>query len=66
MKIPTPAMTELLHAIDLNLERASKGKRDPEEMKRALKELTQGREEVRNRIGTVNIAVDLIREARNP
>ena len=66
MSIDIPHTTEEMQASARNLERASNGERDPEDMKLALKELTRAREELRQRIGTVNIAVELIRDARNP
>lgn len=41
------------------------GTRDPELMRRACERMDRMREELRKRIGTVEIAVDLIREARD-
>ena len=66
MSTNTPSTAELMQLVVKNLERASKGERDPDAMDQALKELDLGREELRKRIGTVNIAVDLIHHARNP
>lgn len=66
MSTDSPSIAELAQSIVMNLERASKGERDPDAMGQALKELDRGREELRQRIGTVNIAVDLIHHARNP
>jgi hypothetical protein len=55
------AMKELQEAVD----RLVKGERDPEAMRQACERMDQMREELRKRIGTVEIAVDLIRDARN-
>jgi hypothetical protein len=53
--IPAEDMAELEAAVaDL-----IKGVRDPEKMERAARELEEGREEVRRRIGETNIAVEL-------
>lgn len=58
------------HKIDAELESVCKelanGHRStPEEAREALEQLRLEREELRKKIGTVNIAVDLIRDARN-
>jgi hypothetical protein len=61
----TETSTEITQAVVNNIERAAKGEHDREAMAQALKELDRGREELRRKIGTVNVAVDLIRHARN-
>ena len=61
MSIDTSIMTELQEAAD----RAAKGIRDPEAMRKALRRLNATREEIRNRVGTLDVAVDLIRSARD-
>ena len=66
MSTETPSAADLVQSVIRNLERASKGERDPAAMDEALRELDRGRAELRQRIGTVNIAVDLIHHARNP
>ena len=38
---------------------------DPEKMEKAIEEMNRMREELRKRIGIVNVAVDLIRDARH-
>ncbi len=43
----------------------SKGVRDPKAAKEAAERLDRGREELRKRIGVVDMAVDLIRDARD-
>ena len=45
--------------------RAQKGVRDPELMRKACEEMDRMREELKKRIGTVDVAVDFIRDARN-
>ena len=56
---------ELIAQMQEAADRAAKGVRDPTAMDRAFKEMDRIREELRQRIGTVNVAVDLVREARN-
>ena len=52
-----------------NLENAlqwvAKGQRDPERMRKAIESLERSREETRKRTGILDVAVDLIRDARN-
>jgi hypothetical protein len=47
------------------LKRALAGARDPIELRQAREEMNRLREELRQKIGTVAVAVDLIRDARN-
>jgi hypothetical protein len=54
-------MAELQKAV----ENAMNGIRDPDAMDRAAQEMDQGREEIRQRVGEVNLAVALVREARD-
>ncbi len=56
---------KIVHDLEQTLDRAMTGARHPEEMHEARKRMNQMREELRKRIGIVNIAVDLIRDARN-
>ena len=65
MSISDPITDRLAHGIDEALARVSKGERDPEKMGKAIVEMNRMREELRKRIGIVNVAVDLIRHARN-
>jgi hypothetical protein len=58
---PTTGATNLENA----LERVATGRRDPERMRKAVESLEQSREATRKKIGVVNVAVDLIRDARN-
>ena len=57
----TDAQAELHEAIA----QLSSGKRDPEAMRKAAERMDKMREELRQKIGTVDIAVELIRDARN-
>ena len=59
--IPPEAMAELQAAID----RVLKGIRDPEAMRRAAERMDRMREELGQQIGEVELAVELIREARD-
>lgn len=45
---------------------AARGIRDPEAIRKACEEMDRMREELRKRIGTVSVAVDFVRDARNP
>ncbi len=54
------ALDELRAAID----RIIRGVHDPEAAKRALARLNFEREALRKKIGTIEVAVDLIREGR--
>lgn len=57
--------TDLVHEIQRTLQRAATGLRDPAEMRQAREEMNRMREELRQKIGIVDVAVDLIRDARN-
>lgn len=63
MSIDTTA--DLVLELQRTLERASRGVRDPAEMRQAREEMNRMREELQGVIGTVEVAVDLIRDARN-
>ncbi len=58
-------VTELDVAYSVAIERAMKGIRDPNAMEEAAREMDEGREEIRSRVGELNIAVDLLRQARD-
>ena len=60
MSIDTSIMIELQEAAD----RASKKVRDPDVMRRACARMDAAREELAMRVGTLNVAVDLIRDLR--
>jgi len=59
--IPADLMAELRVAA----ERAARGVRDPEVMRRACDRMDRMREELLRRAGELDVAVDLIREGRN-
>ncbi|HUY35765.1 MAG TPA: hypothetical protein VMV69_23680 [Pirellulales bacterium] len=61
----TDAPTDLVYELQETLARAVKGVREPEEMRQARDEMNRMREELRQKIGTVEVAVDLVRDARN-
>jgi hypothetical protein len=58
---------ETIQASELQLaaDRAARGVRDREDMLKACEEMDRIREDVKRRVGVVNAAVDLVREARN-
>jgi hypothetical protein len=59
--IPADLMSELRAATD----RAARGIRDPEIMRRAAERMDRMREDLRRRTGDLDVAVDLIREGRD-
>ena len=61
MSIDTSIMAELHDAI----ERIQKGVRDPAAMRRACEAMDREREDLRRRVGNLNVAVDLVRETRD-
>jgi hypothetical protein len=48
------------------LERVQAGVRDPVAMRQACERMDRAREELRKKIGIVDVAVEFIRDARNP
>lgn len=63
----TPDTTaEAFEELQATIVRLVQGRRDPEAMRKACERMDRMREELRARIGTVELAVDLIRDARNP
>ncbi len=65
MSIDTAISAELIAALQESLARAATGIRNPATMRKAREEMNRMREELRQKIGTVEVAVDLIRDARN-
>ena len=57
--------TDLDAEYEAAVERAMKRVRDPVAMERAAREMDEGREEIRSRLGEIEMAVDLIRDARD-
>lgn len=62
---PTTIPPELLAALQEAADNAAKGIRDPEAMKRACDRMDRMREELRQRQGEMNVAVELVRETRD-
>jgi hypothetical protein len=56
---------ELVHELQATLAEAASGIRDPEKMRKPSEEMDRLREELQQRIGTVEVAVDLIRAGRD-
>ena len=63
MRTETIISASLLDELQHRLANAANGIRDAEEMKKACEHMDWTREELRLRIGTVNVAVELIRDA---
>jgi hypothetical protein len=61
----TDTATTPRHELEESLERAAAGKRDPEKMRKAVEELERSREETRQKLGIVDVSVELIRDARD-
>ena len=66
MDTDTINTAEAKRQLDDAIERLMKGVRDPEAASRACERMDHEREELRKKIGTIEVAVDLIRDARNP
>jgi hypothetical protein len=62
---PSAIPQELLAEMQKRAERAAKGIRDHEDARRASERMDRMREELRQSAGEMDIAVALIREARN-
>ena len=65
MSLSNPKSDAMANALEKSLERAANRQRDPERMRKAIEEMDRSREETRKKIGIVDVAVDLIRDARN-
>ena len=59
------APPDLLSELERVVDRLLNGVRDPDAMKKACERMDRMREEMRQRVGEVEVAVDLIREARD-
>jgi len=59
--VPPAVMADLLDAARY----AASGIRDPEVMRRACERMDRMREELRQQVGEMNVAVDLVREVRD-
>jgi hypothetical protein len=56
---------EIRAEMELAIDNAMKGIRDPELMRKAGERMDRMSEELRQRVGELNVAVDLIREGRD-
>jgi hypothetical protein len=62
---PSAIPPEILAELQERAERAAQRLRDPEDMRRACERMDRMREDLRQEIGETNLAVELIREARD-
>jgi len=65
MSIDTSITAEAMVEMQLAADRAANGVRDPEAMRRAVERMDRNREALRKKVGELNVAVDLIRSARD-
>jgi hypothetical protein len=65
MSTETSRTAEGIKDLQDAVERLIKGIRDPEIIRKACDDMDRMREETRQRIGTVEVAVELIRDARD-
>lgn len=63
MSTETP--TTARHELEETIAALMAGKRDPEAAKRSRQEMDRMREEIRNRMGTVEIVVEYLRDHRD-
>jgi hypothetical protein len=63
--IEKPAAIIVDPEVEVAVDRVLKGSRDPEAMRRAAERMDRMREEMRLRVGNVDLAVSLIRETRD-
>jgi hypothetical protein len=66
MSIDINNAAEAKREVDEAVERLRNGVRDPEAVRKACERMDHEREELRKKIGTIEVAVELIRDARNP
>ncbi len=62
----TDISTSALNELRETLTRLQAGVRDPQATQKAIERMDRMREELRMKIGTVDVAVELIRDARDP
>jgi hypothetical protein len=63
--IENPAAITVDPEVQAAIDRVPKGVRDPDAMRRAAERMDRMREEMRQRVGNVDLAVPLIRETRD-
>lgn len=64
MSIYAPITEEMSETLAKSLERVTKRERDTDPM-RVVEEMKRSVEETRQKVGTLDVCVDLIRDARN-
>ena len=65
MSIDTTPTDEAVHELEELIAKLMKGERDPEAAKASRERMDRMREETRKRVGTVEVAVDFIRDLRD-
>lgn len=65
MSIDASISAAAMAAFQAAADRAARGVRDPEAAKKACDRMDRRREDLRRNIGTLNVAIDLIRSGRN-
>jgi len=63
--VEKPAVINVDPKVQAAIDRAVEGVRDPESMRQAAERMDRMREEMRARVGNVNLAVPLSRETRD-
>ncbi len=63
--VEKPAVINVDPEVQVAIDRALEGVRDPESMRQAAERMDRMREDMRARVGNVNLAVPLIRENRD-
>ena len=63
--VEKPAVINVDPEVQAAIDRALEGVHDPESMRQAAERMDRMREEMRARVGNVNLAVPLIRETRD-
>jgi hypothetical protein len=63
--VEKPAVINVDPEVQAAIDRALEGVRDPDSMRQAAERMDRMREEMRARVGNVNLAVPLIREIRD-
>jgi hypothetical protein len=61
----TAVPTKLLEQLETAMDNIAKGIRDPKAAAQACKDMDRMREDLRKRVGNLNVAVDLIRETHD-
>jgi hypothetical protein len=60
-----PASNCLAHQPEKTVQNLIQGIRDPDAMDRAAQEMDEGRDEIRRRLGELDLAIELVRESRD-